>query len=683
MKSGYKGEPYYQYYQYYESPLVSLISWLIPGLVIFGIWGIWRKRQRDKILVSFLLSLVIFSLLGINGAYPPLGKLAIWLYGLLPALGALTRFNFLFFGLPAYLGFTVLLGYGFQKINWFFRWPLLFLLVVVLVWPFWTGEVIRAESRSFPGERFQAPADWLETKEWLAKQDDFFRILPLPMSKTYNVAFDWENGYSGGDPTRWFTSQPVLNANTGQSFDLVMALGEAIEKETKFKDLAKLLGFLNVKYLLVRQDADWEFTKNQGWWFEHQPENIQEFIRRQPSLSLSKKIGRLEFYELDNQYLLPRFYAPQKITRINGPPESLISLNQFLEPENQESFLLVNDGSSDFIWQRPSEPGVYEINSVAAGDYQLLLRDDGLLRFYENAEAKLQIDNGAVEERIFQLTKDNLLSLGEIKLAAGNHKLVLSLLPINLIKIPGGWQTFKITADDKEKSINLILNDFRIGDNYQLSFRGRHIQGKPTVLFIWENYTEASEPVFQEIHHPFGVAAIETNYSRLEVPATSSWQDFDFTFYPHPAAKSVGLTLAAAPELITKTENWFDQVKVERIFDNPLILRNLSPEVDANAAPQISWRKINPTKYRVEIKNAQEPFWLVFSEAFHPGWRLSIQGEHRIMNGFANGWHLTKTGDYQVDVFFAPQRIFYLGAGISILTIIFSLFYLLILIPKA
>ncbi len=684
MKSGYHGDPYYQYWQYYDLTWIKLISWLIPILVISGLW---QQKKQDKVLAFFLLSLAICGLIGINGAYPPLGGLVVWLCGLLPLLNALSRFNFLFCGVPTYLVFTVLLGYGCQKINKFFLGPLLLLLSVVLVWPFWNGEVIRAEGRSFPGERFQVPADWLEAKNWLAGQRDFFRILPLPMSKTYNVAFDWEKGYSGGDPTRWFTSQPVVNANTGQSFDLVMALGEAIEKKTNFQNISNLLGFLNVKYLLVRGDTRWEFLTGHSWWFYQPPESINQFIKNQPALSLAKEINKLKFYQLDNDYLLSRFYAVQKLIVIDSASDGLLALAQFLAPEKKEAFLLSQDQAAEFIWRQPSEPGVYQVNVVQAGDYQFLFADDGWLRFYQDNKIKLKIDDGQVEERVFTPSADNLLSLGQVRLTAGEHQLTFFPAPaINLIKIPGGHQTFKITAVDKEKTVTLALNDFRIGDNYQLSFRARHVQGKPAGLVIWENYTEASEPVFQELNLPFGSAKTETNYSLLSIEISDSWQDVRFNFQPSAAAKKVGLAFVATPELITKTENWFDQVRVERIFDNPLILRNLSPEDRVIAIPQVSWQKINPTKYKIEIKNAREPFWLVFSEAFHPGWRISISakggpasgwdGDHQMINGFANGWYLTKTGDYQLDVSFSPQKYFYLGSSISLFTLLLSLVYL-------
>ncbi len=38
--------------------------------------------------------------------------------------------------------------------------------------------------------------------------------------------------------------------------------------------------------------------------------------------------------------------------------------------------------------------------------------------------------------------------------------------------------------------------------------------------------------------------------------------------------------------------------------------------------PHITFTRINPTKYRIHVKNARDPYTLVFLEAFSPNWKL-------------------------------------------------------------
>ncbi len=140
---------------------------------------------------------------------------------------------------------------------------------------------------------------------------------------------------------------------------------------------------------------------------------------------------------------------------------------------------------------------------------------------------------------------------------------------------------------------------------------------------------------------------------------------------------------------------------------------------ESKDGPEIIFQKINPTKYRVKVKNATEPFWLVFSESFHKQWRLyrpqtfeeigeeylrlgvkearHLQKftpsdirylfrqadikEHYLVNGYANAWYVepNKLGlgeDFTLIIYFWTQSLFYLGLGISGLTLLGCLIYL-------
>ena len=99
---------------------------------------------------------------------------------------------------------------------------------------------------------------------------------------------------------------------------------------------------------------------------------------------------------------------------------------------------------------------------------------------------------------------------------------------------------------------------------------------------------------------------------------------------------------------------------------------------------QVEFRKINPTRYRVQVKT-RKSFWLVFSESFHSGWRAYIrqssgvrgQGinfewsavlsalrdwggrieikEHYPVNGYANAWWVP-AGEFEMIIEYTPQR---------------------------
>lgn len=138
---------------------------------------------------------------------------------------------------------------------------------------------------------------------------------------------------------------------------------------------------------------------------------------------------------------------------------------------------------------------------------------------------------------------------------------------------------------------------------------------------------------------------------------------------------------------------------------------------------KVIFKKINPTRYLVEIKGAKKPFWLVFSENFHNQWKVfsllpagkrrlgemnsnfaefkniiadypglgikeskpevkftpqdikflfkrPLNAPHYMVNGYANGWYVDPEklglgGNFFLTIYFLPQSLFYLGLLIS------------------
>lgn len=92
-------------------------------------------------------------------------------------------------------------------------------------------------------------------------------------------------------------------------------------------------------------------------------------------------------------------------------------------------------------------------------------------------------------------------------------------------------------------------------------------------------------------------------------------------------------------------------------------------------AEVLSYEKINPAKYVVHI-NSLKPFWLVFSDPYHPLWKANIDGEEIEpvpSYSFANGFYLNKSGEYDVTIEFTGQRYIRHGFIISIVSILVAI----------
>jgi len=102
------------------------------------------------------------------------------------------------------------------------------------------------------------------------------------------------------------------------------------------------------------------------------------------------------------------------------------------------------------------------------------------------------------------------------------------------------------------------------------------------------------------------------------------------------------------------------------------------------------YKKINPTKHFLNIKNATRPFIISFAESYDPLWTVytstndsnknrSFKTNSIPLYGVTNGFYVNKTGDYSLVIEYEPQKWFTNGAIISILTLASILIAFLVL----
>lgn len=144
---------------------------------------------------------------------------------------------------------------------------------------------------------------------------------------------------------------------------------------------------------------------------------------------------------------------------------------------------------------------------------------------------------------------------------------------------------------------------------------------------------------------------------------------FSFIYNPHDEVDKASIAFASDKGSMIDIQNFsFQRVINSRIY--AILQKNNT----ATSSPEITYREINPTKYKIEIKNAQKPFLFIFNQAYNPSWKLTVVNEkgsfgHVEVNGYANGWYLTKTGSYSVLVEYQAQNVFYVGIVVSVLSL--------------
>jgi len=128
-----------------------------------------------------------------------------------------------------------------------------------------------------------------------------------------------------------------------------------------------------------------------------------------------------------------------------------------------------------------------------------------------------------------------------------------------------------------------------------------------------------------------------------------------------------------------------------------------------NNKASIKFERIKAYRYIVTIKHATSPLKVTFTDNYNSYWQLSkpgvnfnnylVQGEynkyyrHTKINGYANNWtvdverlckeqpdictaNVDSTYDLKLIIEFWPQRLFWVGLGISIITLLSCIGYL-------
>jgi hypothetical protein len=97
---------------------------------------------------------------------------------------------------------------------------------------------------------------------------------------------------------------------------------------------------------------------------------------------------------------------------------------------------------------------------------------------------------------------------------------------------------------------------------------------------------------------------------------------------------------------------------------------------NSGSAKLTGFKKIDPTKYVLDIENATKPYTISLAEAFDPLLTAHTENstDYRVKShplyGVVNGFNVNKTGSYSLVVEYQPQRWFVQGGLISIMSII-------------
>lgn len=164
-----------------------------------------------------------------------------------------------------------------------------------------------------------------------------------------------------------------------------------------------------------------------------------------------------------------------------------------------------------------------------------------------------------------------------------------------------GKQRYDLRND--EFGQNLVSDNLKI-NNYSPN----------TVFKISLNYKTLSEKAVLSVNE-----VKESGRLDFELPATEDNYKLATIFFKSSRVDKAFITVSVSE---------YENLRVEKIKEPKILLRSnyTMTENDSNNSPQISFSRINPIKYEVEVKNAKYPYNLILGESFDSGWKLYLKG---------------------------------------------------------
>lgn len=234
-------------------------------------------------------------------------------------------------------------------------------------------------------------------------------------------------------------------------------------------------------------------------------------------------------------------------------------------------------------------------------------------------------------------------------------------------------KSLQLDATKHDAFLSQNVGRFQNNSVYQVSFKYRNLKGDGLKFAIWQSGLNKSLPAEQ----------LTTN---------SEWQNYTTTFIPDANTNKMAIYFYTSSKY-GASSNLIDDVEIKRV---PIISNYLveeSKESNPSSMSVKDYDKLSPTLVNIKLDNALPGNTFIFNESYSKSWKAYISSsepnilertfqfnlgkeidakDHFQVNGFANGWILSKklNEGESIYVAYAPQRQFLIGMIVMFATIV-------------
>ena len=341
----YLGDHWFSWWEL-ASSTIFIFACLIIAITA---WYAFFIRPRNHIIL-LLGGFTALCLIMINGYYPPTGGLLVGLFEKFPVLYAF-RSLYQRFGPLLTLCYSLLLGYSMANLIGSVSWPKLKLFSprkiskkgwVVISWtvlvilslsivalPYIDGQVIYSGGNFIPSARVQVPDYYYQANDFLNNASGDFRVLAFPDCQIGYAAFSWENGgFWGADPSSSIFDRVFLTQEYSGENELITDIANGVVNNSLHFNLGKMLSILNVRYVMLHEDANWAYIYGNSWWAASEANfSMYESGLENAGMHLVATFGQLLLFE--NPYWSDiHYYQVNQIIAVIGGLQAVENLTE-------------------------------------------------------------------------------------------------------------------------------------------------------------------------------------------------------------------------------------------------------------------------------------------------------------------------------------------------------------------
>lgn len=337
--------------------------------------------------------------------------------------------------------------------------------------------------------------------------------------------------------------------------------------------------------------------------------------------------------------------------------------------------------------------------------YEILIEKSKWSHYFEDIGiSEFDLDGSITKSDSSKLEDDGYsFSIGVYKLNKGIHEVSLTQPKAKNLITEKLSDELELSSKD-QKPLTKIIPIGQLDNNFSYSISFEYLEEKGNIPVIAIHSDVDFKDAKGEKIPRFGIALTRDNYD-------FGWKKYNGSFTPFPASGENYVSIKIIPFGDCKAvvqrpyrryceDNSFNQrflkdsstkirnLRVERQFLNQVILREVGPDPTKKVLPKIEFEMISSARYKVSIKDAQNPFFLVLSTTFDPRWNGYFttpagngdpmpKKNHLEVNGYANGWYVDRIGSYEMFLEYSPERIFIMGQKFALVCIIIAFLILI------